>query len=285
MKKFIRTILRGTGQVMLQNNALTGLLFLVGIFYNSSILGIGAILGNLISTTTAYLFKYKKEDIENGLYGFNGTLTGIAIYLYFGLNFTSIIAVILGSILSTIIMHQVKKKIPALTVPFVISTWLAILAIKIFDLVPYLSQTIQKANSFDFSSALSMSLGQVMFQGSIVTGIIFVVAILVNSRQAAIYALYGAALGSLIALVFSLPISMINIGLFGYNAVLCGVALESIKWKGFLYATITIILSVILYLIFEKLGIPALTAPFVISAWIGLRLKGKKYFFTKLQTL
>ncbi|MDP2944337.1 MAG: urea transporter, partial [bacterium] len=35
MVSYFKIILRGVGQVMLQNNALTGLLFLVGIFYNS----------------------------------------------------------------------------------------------------------------------------------------------------------------------------------------------------------------------------------------------------------
>ena len=79
MKLHIRTILRGVGQIMLQNNALTGLIFLAGIFYNSGLMGCGALFGNIISTSSAKLLKYPKEDIENGLFGFNGTLVGIAI--------------------------------------------------------------------------------------------------------------------------------------------------------------------------------------------------------------
>lgn len=35
---FIDSVLRGIGQVMLQNNSYTGLIFLIGIFYNSIIL-------------------------------------------------------------------------------------------------------------------------------------------------------------------------------------------------------------------------------------------------------
>ncbi|MFA6098718.1 MAG: urea transporter, partial [Patescibacteria group bacterium] len=42
---FIKILLRGVSQVMLQNNAFTGALFLFGIFYNSWIMGLGAILG------------------------------------------------------------------------------------------------------------------------------------------------------------------------------------------------------------------------------------------------
>ena len=70
---------RGIGQVMFQNNALSGLLMLIGIACNSWQLAILAIAGTIVSTLTASLLKYNKRDIRDGLYGFNGTLVGIAI--------------------------------------------------------------------------------------------------------------------------------------------------------------------------------------------------------------
>ena len=36
--RFVDSVLRGIGQVMLQNNSYTGVIFLAGIFYNSIIL-------------------------------------------------------------------------------------------------------------------------------------------------------------------------------------------------------------------------------------------------------
>lgn len=45
---------RGIGQVMFQNNALSGLLMLIGIFLNSWEKGILAVSGNIISTLTAH---------------------------------------------------------------------------------------------------------------------------------------------------------------------------------------------------------------------------------------
>lgn len=45
---------RGIGQVMFQNNALSGLLMLIGIFLNSWQMGMLAVCGNIISTLTAY---------------------------------------------------------------------------------------------------------------------------------------------------------------------------------------------------------------------------------------
>ncbi len=278
MKNIIKIILRGFGQVMLQNNALTGLLFLIGIFYNSWVLGIGAVVGGIISTYSAYLLKYSKEDINSGLFGFNGVLVGIAVYFYFGLNITSFIFLILGSFFSTYLMHKMKSKIPAFTAPFIISTWAIIFIIKVMEFIPLLSSSLPDVNYFNLFSSLSMGFGQVMFQNSMITGIIFFIALLVNSKKAALFGLYGSILGSIIALIFAMPISMINIGLFGYNAVLCGIALGNNKNKSFIFATIAIILSVILNFWLGILGVITLTAPFVIASWISIYIKEKKLF-------
>ncbi|MFA7686220.1 MAG: urea transporter, partial [Candidatus Gracilibacteria bacterium] len=207
-----------------------------------------------------------------GLYGFNGTLVGIAILFFFEVNVFTALAIIIGSILSTLIMYVMKKRVPAFTAPFVIATWLMILGIKFLNLAPFLSSSTPNSSP-DFFSAISMGFGQVMFQGNLITGAIFLLAILINSSTAAIYALYGSLLGVLIAILFSLPLEMISIGLFGYNAVLCGIALGTKKWSGLILATFTIILSVLINYGLGKTGIITLTAPFVIATWIGLFAK------------
>ena len=89
MKEGLFIIARGIGQVMFQNNALSGLLMLAGIACNSWILALLALAGNIVSTLTACLCKYSREDIRNGLYGFNGTLVGIAIGVFMEINISS----------------------------------------------------------------------------------------------------------------------------------------------------------------------------------------------------
>ena len=74
MKGALLILGRGIGQVMFQNNALSGLLMLVGILLNSWQMALLAIAGNVVSTLVAYFSGYSREDIRNGLYGFNGTL-------------------------------------------------------------------------------------------------------------------------------------------------------------------------------------------------------------------
>jgi len=277
IKNFFKTILRGFSQVMLQNNALTGLLFLLGILYNSWAMAIGALIGVLVSTLSAKLFGYNKEDIKNGLYGFNGVLVGIALVFFFELNLKSIIILILASVISSFVMKKMSgRALPPYTAPFVISTWVAFAFIIILNLMSLPNNVLAVASKLNIISALSMGLGQVMFQGSIITGIIFFIALLVNSRRVAIYGLGGSMLGMLRALLLSLPLSMLNIGLFGFNAVLCGIAFADKKKNNFLFAISAVILSVFITYGMVKLNIITLTAPFVLASWVVIFF-GKRF--------
>lgn len=271
---FIEVFFRGISQVMLQNNVVTGILFLFGIFLNSWPMGTGTIIGVLASTLAAILLKYNKDDIKNGLYGFNGTLVGVAIIFFFGLNAQSIFATILGSILSTIIMNAMSKRgLSPYTSPFIISTWLLIFLITTLNIAVLKTSQLSNVVNLDITNALSMGIGQVMFQGNIITGIIFFVAILVNSRIAAIYALLGTSLGIIVPLMFSFPLNMTNAGLFCFNAVLCGIAFANKKLNYLILAITAIVISVFIMYGMTKFNIVTLTAPFVIATWLVLLLK------------
>src|ERR687898_2972978 len=73
----VDTLLRGVGQVMFQNNPLTGLLFLVGIFVNSAKFGGSALLGLAASTLAAYVLGADRALIRNRLFGFHGVRVGL----------------------------------------------------------------------------------------------------------------------------------------------------------------------------------------------------------------
>jgi urea transporter len=273
--RFTQTILRGIGQVMFQNNIYSGILFLGGIFYNSWLLGLAALFGTIISTGSAQILRYPKEDIQNGLYGFNGTLTGIAVLCFFELNLTTVLALIAGAVLSTLMMRLLKKIIPPFTAPFVMATWVVIYSLLFVFNLPLLSSPESAGNTIDMLSASGNSFGQVMFQENRITGLFFLLGILVNNKLMAIYAVYAAVLGSLTGWLFSEPFSTINAGLMGYNAILCAIALTGKKWRDFLWITIAISLSTLLNIALATTGIITLTAPFVLAVWVILVLKQK----------
>lgn len=279
--RIIQTTLRGIGQVMFQNNIYSGALFLAGIFYNSWLLGLAALLGTIISTGAAQFLKYSKEDIENGLYGFNGTLTGIAIFLFFEVNVAIVFALILGTILSTLVMHYLKKIVPPFTAPFVLATWLVIYSLLFIFNFTLLTSSAPTESTFNILNASSNSFGQVMFQQNVVTGLFFILAILVNNKLMAGYAIYAAILGSVAGWLFSEPISAINAGLMGYNAILCAIALTGKSWRDFIWITLAIILSTMLNIGLALTGIITLTAPFVLATWIILKFKNSETFKLK----
>ena len=107
---------------------------------------------------------------------------------------------------------------------------------------------------------------------------VFAIAILVNSRACCGFALLGSALGGLTALVLGGDGVTIYHGLFGFNAVLTGIALGGLllvlNWRSTIYALIGAIFSAIVFaaiaVALSPIGMPALTAPFVLTTWIFL---------------
>ncbi|MGH2622374.1 MAG: urea transporter, partial [Sphingobacterium sp.] len=75
-------VLKGLGQIMLQENAVTGLLFLIGICCGSILMGLGALLATICGTATAMFLKYDRNNLDGGLYGFNSALVGVAMMLF-----------------------------------------------------------------------------------------------------------------------------------------------------------------------------------------------------------
>ena len=302
----IDTLLRGVGQVMFQNNPITGLLFLVGIFINSYKYGLTALLGLVVATLAAYLLGADRTLIRNGLFGFNGVLTGIALSVFLQWDWYVAVYIILGAIVSTIAMMGLAKlliswdmdEVP-LTAPFVLTAWLLLFAIypfgqlhptKLISPMPVhpgaaIQTDLQEAGggavgltAANLANALFRGVGEVFLQDNLWTGVVFAIAILVNSRVCLGFALIGSALGGVTALVLGGDGVSIYHGVYGFNAVLTGIALGDVflvlNWRSTIYALIGAIFSAIVFaaiaVALSPIGMPALTAPFVLTTWIFL---------------
>ena len=75
-------------------------------------------------------------------------------------------------------------------------------------------------------------------------------------------------------------IRIVNMGLMGYNGVLCAIALGDKTWKGAFYSVLSVLISILLQFTGMKFGMVTLTAPFVLSVWcimgINKLASGKK---------
>ena len=268
---------RGIGQVMFQNNALSGLLMLIGIFLNSWQMGLLAVSGNIISTSTGRISGYDRDDIKNGLYGFNGTLVGIAVGVFMHLTVNSLILMAIASCASTYIARffNMQRMLPGFTTLFILSVWmlLGLCSWLMPDMLLVSDTETPASSSINYLQCFSMSIGQVMFQGNIMTGLFFLAGILVNSRNAAVYTILGVLL--------PLPLAILNMGLMGYNGVLCALALGGKSWMSSIWAACSVLLSVVLQIVGMSWGIITLTAPFVLSVWLTMGIK-KLYLLFKL---
>jgi urea transporter len=95
---------------------------------------------------------------------------------------------------------------------------------------------------------------------------------------AGLMAFIGSAIGAALSIVMKLPTQETKMGLHGFNQVLVMIALTSfvpLTWQSFLMAVLaTVACSVIvmpaLQRFFGQWGLPALTGPFVFTAWVWL---------------
>jgi len=245
-------------------------------------MGFAALLATVCGTATAYLLKYDKTEINKGLYGFSAALVGVAVMLFLKPTLWAWAIVVVGSALAAMLQHFfIKRKIPAFTFPFVLVTWIILFISNNFfsDLLATPIPAI--AHLSDSLSDGFKSFGQVIFQNKLVSGLLFFVAVFISSPIAALYGLAGAIVSAIIAFEFSAPIDDINLGLYGFNAVLCAIVFAGNQVRDGIWVLLSVVLSLGVSLLMIKFGFVQLTFPFVSATWITLFLKSRLQKTTK----
>lgn len=289
---FLDCVLRGIGQVMLQDNSYAGLLFLTGICLNSLLFGAALLLGAAVSTATAMLMGIDRALVRAGLFGFNGGLVGIALIFFLQPNLLTWGCVVFAAACSTIVMAAMLSildvwKIPVLTAPFVVTSLCFFLVTARFgrlqttNLLPAagLPGTVAVegvVTASTLSEGLFSSIAQVFFQGNILSGILFAAGLFIGSRIACAAALAGSLTGMLVAWGMGAAEPAIRAGAFGFNSVLVAIALSSVFFVpgrvAFAYALLAAAATPIVFAAvsaaLEPFGVPALTLPFVLVTWL-----------------
>jgi len=304
--RFIDVNLRGAGQVIFQNNPLTGLFFLLAIVWGAIAGGrisiaVSAILALIVATVTAILLDADKGSLRQGMFGFNGVLVGAAVPTFLELGPEMWFIVVIGAATSTVVMLAISNVMktwgaPALTFPFVLTTWFLVLMPYAFaDLQigsmgpPKLPHSPGMPGLEQHLAAAPLIAGwlkgpaQVFLINDAVSGILVVIGLLVSSLWAGGLALAGSAIGVILALYLGASLKDIEQGLFGFSAVLTAVGLGSAffkpAWRVLLFALLGTIFTVIVQGALDgalaPLGIPTFTAPFVFATWLFLLPKQK----------
>ncbi len=126
-------ILKSFSEVFFQENALFGLLILLGLAVVSPVTALLALIGNISANITGGFLETNKGLYESGVYGFSGILIGAAVAFYLKNLPLSIGIVIVGSVVAAFMAYiLLKNQIPPLALPFVIVTLCIVFLTKYF---------------------------------------------------------------------------------------------------------------------------------------------------------
>jgi len=298
--RFIDINLRGLAQVMLQNHPLTGALFLAAIAWGALAAGapealFGGLLALLTATFTALWLRVDVRALRDGIYGYNAVLVGLALPTFLLPSPTLWACVVLGgavSVVATLATANLIRSwhLSALTFPFVIVTWALLLAAFAFagvdsDVPPYAGEVAPldpvAANPLNFpafAAGVYHSISQVFLKASAVSALLFVAGLAVSSVPAALFAVGGAMLAVTSAHLLGAESDLVSAGLLGFSPVLTAITVGTVFYRPgvrvALYAALatvfTVIVQAAMNVAFAPLGVPALTAPFVLTSWLFL---------------
>ncbi|MHC8393648.1 urea transporter [Pseudomonas sp. LB3P93] len=260
-------LLNGFSQIFLQRHPLCGLLCLLAILFTAPTLLGGALLGGVAGLLTAQRRGYAKADRQAGLFSYNGVLLGLLLSLYFPWSALLPPLIIAAGGLSAMFTQQWLKRVrvshylPAYTAPFVGLGWLLLCFA-----TPSTNAHLIEISTLNMLAAPLKGLGQVMFLGHPLAGAMIAAGLLIADRRAFCWALLASAAGMGWSMLHHDFYSAL-IGLGGYNAVLAALAFSSQRQKPWL-PLIGIASALLLTPVFATIGLPTLTAPFILACWL-----------------
>jgi urea transporter len=232
-----------------------------------------------------------RQSLYSGPYGYNGILVGAVLTTFLASTPLLWVYLIFGAAVSMVIMLAISNVLKtwglsALTAPFVLTTIILLLAT--YNSPNLGISRLPHAALHDWSRppgppfrlaaffpSVFTGVAQVFLVQNVATGVIFLLALAVSSVRAAAFALAASMVAVAVASQLGADSTLITAGLFGFSpAIAVGTVFN---WPGLrvgLYAFIATVFAVLvqaaLNVFVEPLGIPTLTAPFVLATWLFL---------------
>lgn len=286
----VRIILKNIAQVLLLDNAWTGLFILLGLFVGNWKVGIMALTASIIALLLAKRTNYSQEEINTGLAGFNPVLTAIALTLFLVPEWYSILIAFIAIVITMPIGSAFREffkpfGVPMLTMPYVFVSWIILLMSFQFkfvnadvNILPDTVQEIQfSGHSIHFINAFLSGFSEIFLLKSIMAGLLILIGIFIASRKAGLFAIVANLIGFTAVLVLGANHDQINDGLFGYNVILTVLAL-GVAFRTRIQRYVSIVLGILLTVVLHAgmttlltpFGLPVFTLPFIIATWIML---------------
>jgi urea transporter/murein DD-endopeptidase MepM/ murein hydrolase activator NlpD len=235
----------------------------------------------MISNGFALSLGFSKEAIRSGDFGFNSLLVGLGLGFYYAPNIEFAILIVVGALITFLFTVAVsgvlyKYGLPFLSIPFLLALWALMLASRNFTGLTisergiytlnelYATGSSYLVNAYQIVKTGSLpeiiriyfnSLGAILFQFNILSGILVALGLLIYSRIAFLFSFLSFASAYYFYQILGADIATLSYHYIGFNFILSGIALggyflvpskTSILW--------TIILVPMLMILTSSLG-------------------------------
>ncbi|WP_323017426.1 urea transporter [Castellaniella sp.] len=264
--------LRGIAQVFLQRHAATGACLLTAVAWQSVTLALGCLLGALTGTLFGR-WRNAGADADAGLHGYNGALVGIGVLLALPPTELAWGLVVVLSSLATGLAQCWRRHLPGspYTAPFILMIWLlqAVMPLAGWPPADAVLPAVPLSGLMAVVAGVFRGVGQVMFLDDPWSGALCVLGLALAAPRVAVQALLVSAVASGLAWMGGFPANAVWMGLYGFNAVLVAEAVHQARPGRLGFLCLGVILSLLFMRAFQWLGLPALTAPFVLASWVA----------------
>ena len=292
---FLKGVLNSYSQIFFSDNKFFALLLILVSFIDIYA-GLAGIMSVIITNLTGTLMGFDRNVILKGIYGFNSLLVGLCLGIFFSPGIVLFVIILLAAVLTLFIAISLqgvigKYGLPYLSIPFLITAWIMTLATRnmsflgisergIFTLNELYTigghkivQMYEWWNNVEFIRPLKIyfiSLGAILFQYNVLSGIIIAAGILYHSRIAILLSLLGFFTAYFFYDFVGADISEMNYSYIGFNYILTSIALggffiipsvRSYLWS-ILLIPIVAIFTISFSTLFASATLPVYALPF-----------------------
>jgi urea transporter/murein DD-endopeptidase MepM/ murein hydrolase activator NlpD len=250
-------------------NKLLALLILLVTFF-SPLVGICGFMGIVLINVAAFFIGFNREEIKQGIYGFNALFLGLALGYEFSFNGTFIFLFITAIFVLLLITVCIKGlfglyQLPFLSFPFIISYWIVSLAAYNFNNIHLdeshvfavsaavinqksvwynLIHSVDNINIPHIALVYFKTLAGTFFQTSVLGGILLAFGLLYFSRIAFSLSILGFITAYLFYSIFGADVNDLNINLQGANFIFLSIAIGCFFLIPNIYSYLTVLILI-----------------------------------------
>ncbi len=238
--------------------------------------GLAGFFSVLLVNAMAIGLGFNRVMIHHGDLGFNALLVGLGLGAYYELNLPLVLLLFFAGIITLFVTIALlgilsKYQLPFLSLPFVVALWTVMLAARNFEALGVSQRGIYLLNElyavgdnmlvdiYQYLNSLPLavgiktyfrSLGAILFQYNLLTGLVLSIALLFYSRQAFTLSIIGFFSAYGFYQFIGADLSQLNYNYIGFNFILSAIAIGGIflvasGWSYFWVLLLVPVLSIL----------------------------------------